>query len=295
MSTWPDRPRVLLSYAYTGDAPLNLPQGVDVLIDSGAFTAHTSGRPIALDDYIRFLEAHRGQFTAAFALDVIGDPAASLHNYQVMRHALPAEITIIPTWHMGSAWSELAHLLSLTNYVGIGGMVPYYRRRDMLMRQGVRAHKMAKDAGCKLHGLGASGSTVLQLPWYSVDSSSWTIPRRRPLVYVADRSGAMRSVTRGNRREVAAHADTLRRYGLNPTEFAGYGSSSSSRVGAGTAKARVARAVTASLRSYMHAESTNANGTRYYMAGTPRDVPDITHAWGLGSPWRQDAGPKDDR
>ena len=56
MSTWPERPRVLLSYAYTGDAPLNLPQGVDVLIDSGAFTAHTSGRPIVLDDYIRFLE-----------------------------------------------------------------------------------------------------------------------------------------------------------------------------------------------------------------------------------------------
>lgn len=56
-----------------------------LLIDSGAFSAYTVGKAVDLDDYCRFLDSIR-QFPAeAIQLDVIGDPEASLRNYQVMR------------------------------------------------------------------------------------------------------------------------------------------------------------------------------------------------------------------
>ena len=97
----------------------------------------------------------------------------------------------------------------------------------------------------------------------------------------------MRGVTRGNFKEATANAVTLRRYGLDPAEFVQYGSSVSATVGADVARNRVAAAVTASLRSYMHAEATHPHDTRIYLAGQPSDIPTIRAAWLAGSPWAQ--------
>lgn len=285
--TWPDRPRLLLSYAYITEPTLNVPDTADVLIDSGAFTAHTTGKQVNLGEYCGFLAANADKVTAAFALDVIGDATASLTNYHRMRDRLDGRVTIIPTWHVGSSWEALDELLTLTDYVAVGGMVPHYRQRAALTRVCIKAHLKARAAGVRLHGLGATGNAVRRLPWHSVDSSSWTMPRRRPLVYVADRAGYVRSITRGNVKEATANAATLRRYGLDPAEFATYGSSVASTVGADIARARVAAAVTASLRSYMHAEATHPHDTRIYLAGQPGDVPTIRAAWLAGSPWAQ--------
>lgn len=46
MDTWPDRPRILISYAYLqGHPSLAKYAGDDLLVDSGAFTAWSLGKP----------------------------------------------------------------------------------------------------------------------------------------------------------------------------------------------------------------------------------------------------------
>lgn len=288
MTGWPDRPRVLLSYAYiTAPAlPDPLPSW-DVLIDSGAFTAYSSGKAIDRAAYTDWLGNNAGKYTAAFALDVIGDPAASLANYRWQKSALRGTgVTLIPTWHMGAPWPVLEEMCADTDYAAVGGMVPYTHRTPLLMRNCIRAHQIARDTGTRLHGLGATGSGVRRLPWYSVDSSSWAMPRRMPVVYVANQHGIMRSIARGRGDEAKRHAATLRRYGLNPTEYSTYGSSTAKRVGKEEARRRTDRAVVASARSYMWSEVTSKPRTLIYLATTPTVTAPISQAWDAGPPYQ---------
>lgn len=288
MGNWPDRPRLLMSYAYLA-GPTLPPEarGSDILIDSGAFTAFTSGKIIDRDEYTDYLIRNQGHFTAAFALDVIGDPDASLANYRAQLARLPDTVRLIPTWHMGSSWKYLEAMCASSDYVSIGGMVPYYRRRSLLMRNCIEAHQIARRTGTRLHGLGATGSTIRRLPWHSVDSSSWTMPKRMPLVYVADQFGTMRSITRGNPNEARQHAATLRRYGLNPTEFATYGSSTAARAGSTEARRRTRAATVASARSYYWSEAANPSGMMIYLASAPSadSLKLLREAWDAGPPY----------
>ncbi len=52
------------------------------LLDSGAFTAWKAGKPIALDDYCKFLDTLPFKPWRYFTLDVIGDPKNTLKNRQ---------------------------------------------------------------------------------------------------------------------------------------------------------------------------------------------------------------------
>ena len=83
---------VLLSYAYARQKPeefalfANNPH-VEVLLDSGAFTALNSGEEIHLKDYMAFLEMWRDKLFGYLALDVLGDPVGTDVNLRVMRNA----------------------------------------------------------------------------------------------------------------------------------------------------------------------------------------------------------------
>lgn len=285
MTCWPEQPRALMSYAYINDKDAPLPTGYDLLIDSGAFTAHTSGKSINLDEYTQWLADHRGQMTAALSLDVIGDPGRTLRQYEYQRAALPDAIELLPTWHITSDPRHLHDLCERASYVGIGGMVAHYRKRGSLMRAAIVAHKIAREHGSTLHGLGASGSTIRRLPWRSVDSSSWTMPNRQPLVYLARRNGTLVSIFRGENGGQAAvrNAEVLRRYGLNVNEYRTYGSSLASKVGRAEATRRTDAAVEAALRSYMYSETKG--DTRIYYASSPPGLATIRAAWEEGSPW----------
>ena len=64
---------LLVSYARMWDPDI----GGRVFLDCGAFTAFNTGKPIALRDYIAFVQENGGQYHRIAALDVIGDPEAS--------------------------------------------------------------------------------------------------------------------------------------------------------------------------------------------------------------------------
>lgn len=177
------RPRVLLSYWYArkldAGAIRAATAGWDVIVDSGAFSAYTSGQTIDVDTYAAWLAGWKDVATAAFSLDVIGDPVASLRNYRRLA-AAGTGVPIVPVFHAGSAARHLDALLDEgARYIGFGGLVEHYQKKAAVMRWAAWNLKRCADAGAAVHGLGFTASATRDLPFYSVDSSTWVMAGRR--------------------------------------------------------------------------------------------------------------------
>lgn len=167
--------RVLLSYHYyknKGDRVRELLEdGVEVFIDSGAFSAKNSGTEVNLDEYCEYL--HQVKPTRYAVLDVIGDAKGTLENQRYMESK---GLKPIPTFHMGSRITELDPYLEY-DYIALGGMV---------MSSGIQNHcdkvwaKILKTKpDLKVHGFGLTNLNLMKrYPWYSVDSSSFQSLRR---------------------------------------------------------------------------------------------------------------------
>lgn len=167
-------PALLVSYYYLQPFLDAQPQYRyrDWVMDSGAYSAFNSGKPIELQRYIdKCIELlSRDQtLTEVFALDVIGDPDASRRNTEEMwRQGVPA----IPCFHVGEPWDLLIDMVKRYPKVALGGMVPIGQ-----------AEKIGWLAGCfrrcwpaRFHGFGVAGERLLNLfPFHSVDATNWEI------------------------------------------------------------------------------------------------------------------------
>jgi len=163
---------LLLSYAFHADTDLRRVRTSLVcgrlLIDSGAFTAHTKGRRIELADYAAFLERWRGCWDHAITLDVIGDPAGTRRNTRAL-HA--RGLPVMPVFTPGDTVAEFEAMVRDSSYVAAGGLVGMARA---LQVRRVRAlQRRAADLGGGVHALGVGSMTSLRaaLP-YSADAST---------------------------------------------------------------------------------------------------------------------------
>lgn len=156
----------------------------DIMLDSGAFTAWSLGKPVRLQeliDYDHKLIAKYPHHNFVFiALDVIPgergrmatqveiDAAVkqSYDNFLVMRDALrPA--TVLPVFHSGEHKELRDRYLQLTDYVCLSP------NQNMTEQQRFRWAQDAIVPGYKFHGLATTGNKMLTyIDWYSVDSSS---------------------------------------------------------------------------------------------------------------------------
>jgi hypothetical protein len=171
----------LLSYAFLDDWAKDefrfwidgTPQAVSVFLDSGAFSAHTLGRKIDLDEYCRYVERHRPALAAYAVLDVIGNEAATRENLRIMRDR---GLDPVDIYHVGSTPLKVLEeiLAGHTGYIALGGMASERPTREELQ---------AKLDGCwrvierhwpvRVHGLGLMAQWALErYPFYSVDGSS---------------------------------------------------------------------------------------------------------------------------
>ena len=57
---------------------------IDLFLDSGAFSAWSSGTNISMDDYIDFIIENKQYITVYSNLDVIGDAEATWRNQSLM-------------------------------------------------------------------------------------------------------------------------------------------------------------------------------------------------------------------
>lgn len=156
--------------------------GGSVLLDSGAFTAWTKGQPIDLAAYIEFVKRRESDLAGYFALDVIpGQPGRlptedeakrateeSMRNLDAM---MTAGLRPMPIYHEGEPPEVLDWLVGQGHHViGLGGTASRGRKEliDWMLPL------FERHPAQRFHGLAVTqAGMVANLPFYSVDSSSW--------------------------------------------------------------------------------------------------------------------------
>lgn len=204
--------RPLLSFHYFRTYDLRNFDGLELFADSGAFSAMTSGKPIDVDHYARWILKWRHRLTHYVNLDVIGDHQGTAANQAILeqRHGL----TPVPVFHVNSPMSELEALCERHEYVAIGGMVAHKRDLRSLFDWCIGVHRVADRYDTRLHAFGQTNIDVLRdLPWYSADSATWVAGVMNGKVMFWDpRAAAIRGVFIGknlNRTLVAADRELL--------------------------------------------------------------------------------------
>ena len=181
----------LASYAYLDDrhekewsgawqAPDLRPR---VIIDSGAFTAWTSGKPIDPRDYAKWALDFRDRWEDKMKslyfmnLDVIGDQDASWINQSILEGLGLSPIPIIT---FGAEKRHLVKALENYNYIALGGLVPYSQQKDKLQKwldfcfSIIMQRQKSTGIMPKVHLLGVTTDWILKrYPCFSSDSSSW--------------------------------------------------------------------------------------------------------------------------
>ncbi len=142
----------------------------DWMLDSGAFSAHTVGTEIDLEEYIDFskdLLQRDPKLTEVAALDVIGDWKASLKNTERMwQRGVPAT----PCYHQGEPWDVLVGLARDYPRIAIGGMVGAPPIQKMNWVRECFSRIWPK----RVHGFGIVNKDIcLAVPFASVDATNW--------------------------------------------------------------------------------------------------------------------------
>jgi len=171
-------PAVLTSYAYIRGWQRALESGSaqfrDWVLDSGAYTAFSRGKPVVLQEYIDFVKALSDTPhppSEVFALDVIGDWRASLANTEEMwRQGIEA----IPCYHQGEPWDVAVGMAKDYPKMALGGMVglTVNAKRDWCQEA------FSRIWPARVHGFGLCAEKImLKCPFESVDSANWVWPR----------------------------------------------------------------------------------------------------------------------
>ncbi len=169
---------VLISYAFARDDLaffrrfVEHPK-VEVLLDSGAFTALNAGQAIELDDYMQFLAEWAPRLSGYLALDVLGDPAATDRNLRIM---IEQGLEPIPVHVRGDTGERMDELFERSRWVALGGLRrPHVGWCD---RSYIK-QKMIWAAGRRVHWLGYTRrDMVLGFKPYSIDCSNWAAGSR---------------------------------------------------------------------------------------------------------------------
>jgi hypothetical protein len=145
---------------------------MDVLLDSGAFTAYKQGSIIEVGEYGDFLS--KNSFPKCFSLDVIGNADATMKNYLELVKSFPG---IIPVFTRGAPLEHLDLYAKHSDYIALGGIA--------VKAQGVQSyvkyfmnHVKLHYPNLKIHWFGwGDRDYLLYFKPHSYDSSSWVTPR----------------------------------------------------------------------------------------------------------------------
>lgn len=214
---------VLVSYHYFKDHDLTRLGGLRVIGDSGAFSAHHQGVTITTAQLAAWATRWRSRFCWVAALDVIGDAHATRRNWHelVDLHGIPG----VPTIHFGSDPALLDYYAARgVDFVGLGGMVGRSRNAQMRWLVTVFKYARAKHPDMRFHGWGLTHTQGLQLPFFSVDSSGWSMSYRYGTLTLRDpdRTGKTVALDLDGRSSYTPSVAALLRehYGVNPDEVA---------------------------------------------------------------------------
>ena len=176
-------PNCLDSYHYVGSqrkVDEMRADGAQIFLDSGAFSAFTTNKPINIDEYARYvlenediIEKVDGVLMAS-VLDGIGDAQQTLNQQAYLEKK---GVTTLPCYHFSEPLEYLDYYIARYPYITIGGLVGKSSRDLKSWLDGIWDSHLTDGSGnprLKVHAFGITSTEILQrYPWYSADSSSW--------------------------------------------------------------------------------------------------------------------------
>lgn len=170
IAQWPhdEKPlNLLASFAFKPlmEGALDRFRPARLMLDSGAYSAWSVGKSIDMDALLK--EGAHPRYTDTVALDVIGDPEASVKNAFKMK---AAGSKAFPVFHYGDPWEHLAIYREHFGRVGLSCRFgePYARSYAWLEQC------FARGWPCRFHSFGWTSFAVLgRFPFDSADSSAW--------------------------------------------------------------------------------------------------------------------------
>ena len=167
-----------------------------LFIDSGAFTAHTKGAEIDVDEYIQFLNNNEDIFTVYAQVDKIPGtfgipytkeqlleaPKLSFENYLYMAPKLKNKDKLIPIFHQGEDFKWLKNMLEYTDengkhipYIGISTRNDCPRAfKYEWLRNVFDIIARSSNPNVKTHAFGMTSFPLLEsFPFTSADSTAW--------------------------------------------------------------------------------------------------------------------------
>jgi hypothetical protein len=170
----------------------------DLFLDSGAYSGHTKGITIDINQYITYIKKNIAYIDVYANLDVIGNPKATLVNQKIMEKA---GLKPLPCFHYNENWKNLKdqeqleywqYLKDYVNgghdYIGLGGVarIRGQKSKDWF----TECFKLICDENghpkVKVHGFAITDvDSLWEFPFFSVDSTSWIkMSRMSGSVYV---------------------------------------------------------------------------------------------------------------
>lgn len=197
----------------------------EVFADSGAFSALTQGAPVDVDEYGKWASTFKDRFRVIANLDVIGDGEESAEGTWTNQKILEENygLRVLPVFHAGEPWSALDRVLEHGyRYVALGGLVG--RPVRSIMPWLVKCFRHAEGRAV-FHAFGlTSWEPMFELPWYSIDSSTWVSGYRFGFVKLYDpktRRLVQVPVSR-HRRDAFDYAHIVRALGFAPADLTGH-------------------------------------------------------------------------
>lgn len=169
-----------------------------LFIDSGAFSAHTKGKHVDVDDYINFMneideyvhifaqvDTIPGEFGKPKTEEQLREaPAKSWENYLYMKEKVKSVDKLIPVFHQGEDFKWLVNMLEYTHedghhipYIGISPAndVSVKKKTEWLLEV-FRIIKNSSNPDVKTHAFGMTSLHLLeQFPFTSADSTTWVM------------------------------------------------------------------------------------------------------------------------
>ena len=209
---------LLIAYPYLGPKEIEAikrnQSSIRFLLDSGAFTAWKSGKPIDIDEYSKMLTTIPIEPWRYFTLDVIGDAVGSMKNYETL---ISRGFKPIPIFTRGAPIEMLDQYYSTSDVVGIGGLVGTPKNLGFV--KGIMRYVGKR----KVHWLGfVRHAFINHYRPYMADASSWSHASRNGDLKVYMGKGVIKSFRRKDMLEKPSREilELFYSYGVEPKELA---------------------------------------------------------------------------
>lgn len=166
---------LLLSYFYVKNKPLQqfveqLGYRPHILLDSGAFSAHTQGKGIALTDYMQYIKDNEPYISEYMNLDVFQDNEMSFAYFNIMKMKGFKPIAVVQYGTNETEWLEKYIELGESR-IALGGTVPITNKS--VVANWIRLLTW-QYPDIKFHLLGSSSKKITDTcDLFSCDSSTW--------------------------------------------------------------------------------------------------------------------------